>query len=174
MIDILTNAPVAVRFGDRTYRVGALKMLELGQLQRWIRDHAIRPTVQARADLEYLPPEEHAARMKAAHLAERDWPPSIGSEEGNRILLTDLDGQRFFLTVLFAKYQPDLTAADVDAILAGLSPEDYGVLVALAFGEDGLDPEVVRAAVGPRIAAATVAAPAAPAPASTGIGSSAA
>jgi len=150
LLDLLTAAPKDIAFGDRTFKVGALKMRELGLLQRWIRDHAVRPTVKAKAEAELLDPADRRELMKQAVFAEREWPPAIGSAEGNRMLLTDPDGQRRFLAVMLGKYQA-LTDTDIDAVLAGVSEEDFGVLVAIAFGEDDLDPEQARARVTERL-----------------------
>lgn len=147
MLDLLTNAPREVRFGDRTLRVGALKLRELGYLQRWVRDHSVRPTVKAQEELAFLPEEEHREHRKAAVLAERNWPPAINSPEGNAILFDDPDGQLCFLAVMFRKFQPELTDEDIDEIAGGLSEVDFGVLVQVAFGQDDLDPKAARGAV---------------------------
>ena len=40
MLDILVAAPRQIRIGGKPYLVGALKIYELGLLQRYIRDHA--------------------------------------------------------------------------------------------------------------------------------------
>jgi hypothetical protein len=145
MLDLLTAAPIEVAFGTRTYRIGALKMREFGLLQRWIRDHAERPTVAAERLVAVSPPEEHRRIRKEAVIAERDWPPAVGSEDGNRVLLGDPEGQAYFVRVMLAKYRPDITEAEVDEVLAGLSPEDFGILVAVAFGEDRTDPKALKA-----------------------------
>jgi hypothetical protein len=141
MIDILTAAPKEIRFGDRTLRVGALKLRELGLLQRWIREHAEKPGDRLRRELELLPEEDHADARRAAARAERpeSWPPAIGSAEGNRILLSHEDGQHYFLQVMLTKYQP-LDPDELDALAAGLSDDHFGMLVRIAFGGDDLDP----------------------------------
>ena len=176
MLDLLTASPKEIAFGEKRYQVGALKMRELGQLQRWIRDHAERPTKRAERECDFLPPEEHRELKKAAVLAERHWPPAIGTGEGNRLLLTDEDGQRYFLEVMLGKYQA-VSAEELDELLAGMSEGDFATLVAIAFGEDDLDPEQARARAQERLqevadALARLMAMAAEAPAPTGESSS--
>lgn len=153
MLDILTAAPVSIKFGDRTFRVGALKLRELGLLQRFVREHVPKPTVAVKEILPLYPPEEHRELLKQAVFDERDWPPSVGTAEGNKPLLTTEDGQRCLVSVVLRKYQPDLSDADIDDIMGGLSEEDFYVLYSIAFGEDGSDPEAVRAASRDRLAA---------------------
>ncbi|WP_422928563.1 hypothetical protein [Singulisphaera sp. PoT] len=144
MLDLITAAPKAIRFGDRILKVGALKLRELGLLQRWIRDHSVRPTVAVKAVLEFY--EDAAERrqvMKQAVIDERYWPPSIGTPDGNGVLFDDLEGQEYFLGVMLRKYQP-LTDEELSEILGGISHDDFGMLVRVAFGEDDLDPEEIR------------------------------
>jgi len=144
MLDLLTAAPKTVRFGDRKLKVGALKLKELGLLQRWIRDHSVRPTVAVKAILEFYDPTEHRQLLKQAVIDERSWPPTIGTAEGNRVLFDDLEGQEFFLSVMLRKYQKDLSDEALGEIMEGLNADDFGMLVSIAFGEDDLDPEDAR------------------------------
>ena len=141
MLDLLTAAPKEVAFGDRRFKVGALKMKELGLLQRWIRDHSERPTVVAERMLSLLDPADHRQLRKDAVMLEREWPPEIGTPEGNSVLFSDPDGQKFFLSVMLRKYQPDLPDSVIDEVTEGLSMAGLSILVAMAFGTDDLDPE---------------------------------
>jgi hypothetical protein len=124
MLDILVAAPREIRIGDRAYKVGALKLLELGYLQRWIRDHGERP-----AEIAY------------------EWPPSINSREGYRILTGDLAGQLYFLAVFFRKHQPELDDPAIEGIAAAVGIVDFLTFWTIAIGQDDLDPEAVRASV---------------------------
>ena len=154
MLDLLTSAPVSVKFGSRTLQVGALKLRELGVLQRFIRETVPKPTVAAKAMLEFYPPEEHRELLKNAALAEAngEWPPAVGTAEGNRVLLGSPEGQRCLVAVMLRKYQPEMTEGEVDDILGGMNEEDFYVLFNIGFGEDGADPEALRAATRDRLA----------------------
>lgn len=149
MLDLLSGVPRDVAFGDRRFKIGALKLREFAILAGFIREHAVRPTEAVKEALEFYPEEEHRQLKKEAFLEERDnWPPSVGTEAGHRILFGCEDGQKLFLQVMLGKYRKDpLSDAEVDEIMGGLSPTDFGVLVAIAFGEDLLDPEALRATV---------------------------
>lgn len=153
MLDLLTNAPKGVQFGKRQLLVGPLKLRELGLLQRWIRDHSEKPTAALEKVLAFIPEEDQRDAKKAAVLAERDWPPAVGTAEGNAVLFGDPDGQYHFLAVLLRKYQPELHDDFLNEVAAGLSHEDFGVLVQIAFGEDDFDPEALREAAKARIQA---------------------
>lgn len=157
MLDLLTAAPKDIRFGDRVLKIGALKIKELGQLQRWVRDHDIRPTARVKALADVFDAAEYRDQMKRAVIEERDWPPAVGTYLGNQILFSSLEGQEFFLRIFLGKYQ-EISDELIDQITSGLSEEDFGVLVSIAFGEDDLDPESVRAAARAAIAAAMEAA----------------
>lgn len=152
MLDLLSNAPRPVRFGQRSLQVGALKIREIGLLQRWIRDHAVRPSERLKADLAILPEEDHRRLRYEAAIAERNWPPNVNTPEGNAVLFGDPDGQLYFLGVMLRKFQPDLDDAVLDEVAAGLSDLDFVVLQQIAFGEDDLDPKEVRAEILARLA----------------------
>lgn len=137
--------PRPIRVAGREYKIGALKLKEIAMLQRWIREHAERPTVRATREAQWFPEGERDALRRAAALEERDaWPPSPGSRQGNRILFDDEEGWRAFLGVFFGKHQP-LKDDDIDHLLGVLDEVDMNVFVAVAFGEDDLDPEALRA-----------------------------
>lgn len=146
MLDLLTNAPREVSFGPRKFLVGALKLRELGYLQRWIRDHSVRPTVALKETIGLYEEEDRRAATKAAVMAERNWPPQVNTVEGNTVLFEDPEGQLFFLGVMLKKFQPALTDEEVNTVAEGISEVDFGVLVQIAFGEDDLDPKAVREA----------------------------
>lgn len=145
MLDLLTNAPREVAFGPRKFLIGALKLLEIGYLDRWIREHSVRPLVKLKEELSLYPEEEHRALRKAAVLAEKNWPPEFNTAEGNAILFKDPDGRQFFLKTMFRKFQPDLADEVLTEIIAGLSEVDFGVIVQIASGEDDLDPKAAKA-----------------------------
>jgi len=124
MLDILVAAPREIAIGGKPYKIGALKLLELGYLQRWIRDHA-----------------------GEAPGGREDWPPSFHSMEGTRILFGDLEGQLYFLGVFFRKHQPELTDQDIQAIAGAIGDTDFWTFWSVAVGSDDLDPEAARASV---------------------------
>jgi hypothetical protein len=146
VLDILCDAPHEVRLVGRVYRIGPLKLTEFGLLQRWLRDHAERPDERLKRDLEILPPEDHAdARRRAAQaMRPENWPLPVGSLEGNRLLVTTEDGQRYFLRVMLGKHQA-IADGVVEELMGRLSDIDFGMLVRVAFGSDDLDPSTARA-----------------------------
>lgn len=151
MLDLLSAAPIEILCGERKLKVGALKLREFGLLQRFVRDHSIRPTVALREIQDLIAPEDRRQALKDALIADREWPPGIGSAAGNAVLFGDDEGQRLFLGVMLRKYQPSMTDAELDEIFAGISGEDFGALIQIAFGEDGLDPGEARAAARKRL-----------------------
>lgn len=152
MLDIMTNAPRPLQVGEKTYQVGALKLTELGQLQRWIRTHSACPSEVLRATIDMIPEAERSRAVAEARAADYDWPPAPGTVMGNTILFRDPAGQMEFLRIFFCKFQ-SVSTAELAEIAAGLSEEDFGVLIAIAFGDDDLDPTEARAAARTRLAA---------------------
>lgn len=145
MIDLLTNAPTEITLAGRCYEVAALRLRELGRLQRWVRDHSVRPTEAVKEDLENWPEAEHRRLNKEAFFAERDhWPPSIGGAIANRMLMMDPEGQRRFVDLMLRVHQPSLPPAEVNEVLRDLTIEDFGGLLAVAFGDYDLDPDSGR------------------------------
>ncbi|MDR3634352.1 MAG: hypothetical protein P4L84_11155 [Isosphaeraceae bacterium] len=146
MLHILTNAPRTIRVGDKEYLIGALKLVELGRLQRWIGDHSKCPSDVLRGTLDLIPADERSKAVAEARDADYEWPPAPGTHEGNTILFRDPAGQEFFLKVMFTKHQA-VTTEELGQIASHFSVEDFLTLVDIAFGEDDLDPELARAAV---------------------------
>lgn len=146
MLDILTAASKPIRIGNHEYRVGPLKLKELGMLVRWIRDHGERPLVRLKRELEYAPPEEHRQLIYEAWIEERDdWPPSPLDPKGSRVLFGDTPGQRYFLSVFLGKHQ-EVTDQELDFLMGNLDLADLSAMVMIAYGSDDLDPEAVWAA----------------------------
>ena len=163
MLDLLCAIPKEVKFGPHTFKIGPLKLRELGQLQRWIREHAPRPTVVLKDYLALFETEEaRRAATLAAVREEKEWPPLIGTAEGNRVILEDLEGQKQFVAILLRKHQA-VDDATIETILSGLNAEGLTFLFQVAFGEDDFDPEALRAAI--RRAFRGIAPPEIPAPA---------
>ncbi|MFL6141674.1 MAG: hypothetical protein ACJ72N_07365 [Labedaea sp.] len=137
-----------IKFNGRNLLVGALKLREEGQLVAYLRTVVKRPSERLRETIDLIPPEDRRAAEVAARRAdEQDWPPAPTSLEGQRTWMTTPEGQRFFVALVFRKYQPTMTDAEIDEILGGLSGLDLLVLIRIAFGEDGTDPEAARAAI---------------------------
>jgi hypothetical protein len=137
-----------IKFNGRNLLVGALKLREEGQLVAYLRTVVKRPSERLRETIDLVPPEDRRAAEVAARRAdEQDWPPAPTSLEGQRIWMATPEGQRFFVGVVFRKYQPTMSDEQVDEILGGLSGLDLLVLIRIAFGEDGTDPEAERAII---------------------------
>lgn len=137
-----------IKFNGRNLLIGALKLREEGQLVAYLRTVVKRPSERLRETIDLIPLEDRrAAEIAARRADEQDWPPAPTSLEGQRIWMTTPEGQRFFVGLMMRKYQPSMTDQEVDDILGGLSGIDFLVLIRIAFGEDGTDPEAVRALI---------------------------
>lgn len=147
MLDFCTAAPVPITIAGRPYRIGPLKLREEGELVAYLRTVVPRPTTVIREVLDLFPPEDRRRELIAAIQADKEWPPAPVSPEGQKILMGTPEGQRYFLGVVLRKYQPQLTDADIDAIMGEWDDEDFLVVYHIAFGGDSTDPESVRATV---------------------------
>jgi hypothetical protein len=137
-----------IKFNGRNLLIGALKLREEGHLVAYLRTVVKRPSERLRETIDLIPPEDRrAAEIAARRADEQDWPPAPTSLEGQRIFMTTPEGQRFFVGLVFRKYQPTMTDQELDDILGGLSGRDFLVLIRIAYGEDGTEPEAARAAI---------------------------
>lgn len=152
MLHILFAAPKPIQIGDREYKVGALKLAELALLHRWIADHYELPSVALRRTIDLLPESERSLAVAKARVADEDGAPAPGTVAGNTILFRSPDGQMEFLRVFLGKHQA-VMEDELATLASHLSEEDFGVFVALAFGDDDLDPTAARAAVEERLKA---------------------
>lgn len=134
-----------IKFNGRQLFVGALKLREEGMLVAYLRTVVKRPTELLRETIDLIPPEDRrAAEIAARRADEQDWPPAPTSLQGQQVWRTTPEGQKFFVGVVFRKYQPEMTDKEIDEILGGLSTLDFLTLLRIAFGEDGTDPEAER------------------------------
>lgn len=152
MLDIMTAAPREIRIGNaersRVLKVGALKLAELGLLQRWIRDHAIPPLVRLEEELKVAPEDQHRDMKYKAWVEQRDdWPPAPYSPKGVTALFANGsdDGIRFFLDVFLRKHN-EVSDDEITFYMKCLDMADLDAMVGIAFGADDIDPKAVWAA----------------------------
>jgi hypothetical protein len=146
-LDLLCGSPTEIDLGGKSFRVGPLKLRELGELQAFVRKVVPKPTEAVKPLLEGLTADERKALLAEARAEERHWPPAIGTRAGNAPVLTTPEGQRLFLRVLIGKHQPGFSNEDAEELMGILAEEDFGVLVGLAFGDEGTDPKALREAM---------------------------
>jgi hypothetical protein len=107
----MSAAPTILQVGDRSYKVGPLRYLELGILQRHLDQTSPAPV------------------------------PQVGNEEGNWVgsLFATLDGVLLFLNVLFSKHQ-ELSDEDMSYLAGEIGPKQMPALFDLAMEEDPRKP----------------------------------
>lgn len=119
----------AVRLGGKPYKVGQLRIGDVALLQGIIELETPNP-------MDSLPLEGDPARpaaMEAAWEAIRQWPPKLGTEEGEAWLLSDV-GIVAFVWVCLSRSRPKLTRDEAEAIAQGMTRQEYRILRRVAWG----------------------------------------
>lgn len=133
-VSILSAAPVEITIDGAAYKVGPLKIRELGLLQAWVKTQVPHPIEAIKPHLTGLPEVVQIAMAESARQEAKSWPPQVGSIEANR-LFSGADGEKELLFVILSKYQPHLTRADTDAMADRLSLAEFKAIADVAFGK---------------------------------------
>lgn len=143
-LDFLTGATQPFEVAGQTFQVGPIRLAEIGQLMKYIRLHAVKPTEIVRQNRDLIDPEDWKRAVTEAVAEEtNNWPPSVGSEEGNRILFAQYEGQREFVRVVLSKHQT-ISETDLDELMKRVTELDIEVLCVVAYGVEGLSPKKIR------------------------------
>ncbi len=105
----IVNAPRELTLAGQTFRARTLTLADLGEVLAWLEDR--------------IPPDPEG---------ERDGPP-LFSAETSRLALASTEGLAVVLHLSLAVCQPALTRDDARRLAAGMTTEDEGRLMAIAF-----------------------------------------
>lgn len=130
-----SGAPVEVELDGKTYKVGELRLRELGMLQSWIESRVPHPVRALAPHLEGLPSDVQIALLESARKESANWPPRIGTAEGAAVLDTP-EGEREILWVLLSRHQPSMTRDEVNILADSLPLAEFRRVADVAFGRD--------------------------------------
>jgi hypothetical protein len=145
-IDVQVGAPRAWNFAGRDWQVSGLTPYQLGRLTARLKDVVPHPVEEVKKLLKdgtftaeerkVLFDEARAAAVPRYEMQGRravqvgGWPPSFGSQQSSDLFF-DGEGIAFFLWVVLAKHQPELTLADAEKLAPLCDVAALGALMAL-------------------------------------------
>jgi hypothetical protein len=118
-----------VTLGGKPYKVAQLTIGDVATLQGLIEQSVPNP-------LDDLPPEDDPARpaaLESAWEAIRQWPPKLGTDEGETWLMSDV-GIVAFVWVCLSRSRPELTTDEVEAVAQAMTRRQYRILRRVAWG----------------------------------------
>lgn len=125
--------PRPVALGPGRYLAEELRLSDLAALQGWIEAQVGDPMEGHPPGWADPDPATRPDRLLALWASSSGWYPTPATPRG-AALLTSPSGRRFFLGLVLGRHHPDLTDADLDAILAQTTPAQWGALVRVAYG----------------------------------------
>lgn len=144
-LSVVSAAPVTVTVDGVDYKIGPLKVRELGLLQAWIKEQVPHPIEAVKGHLGGLPEPLQIALLEGARKDAYRWPPKLNSPEANTLLAGE-EGEKELVHLIFTKHQPSLTRADTDAIAGKLGLDDFKRVAEVAFGKGPDAPKSAGAA----------------------------
>lgn len=126
--------PVTVNLAGKPYKVSELTLEDFAALQQWIKEHYPHPFDRIREHISKFDKSQQEILLRAAYEDGEDWPPSVLSERGRRLLLTSEKGSVEFIRLVLSKNQPDFTLADATHLCHAAKSEDVQALLSAAFG----------------------------------------
>lgn len=138
---IATAAGRPVRIAGADYLIGQLTGCDLGDLQAYIKEQVPNPRLEAKELCRDLPDE--VAKQIWIDLFEesKNWPPTVWSDEGNRILTQTREGAARVLWVLLRKHQPGFTIDHGRAMAKEIGFAQLNKLIDMGFPEDDVVPK---------------------------------
>jgi len=126
-------------------------MREWGRVQAWIKDNVASPVSAIRSeDLEGLSPIHQRALLAEAVIAQRNWPPRVGTRAWFEAIDStgkgDTSGHAVFLHTVLAKHRPEFSLSDAVRLADTMLNADIVPLVMAALGMDDPSPPKSEAA----------------------------
>jgi hypothetical protein len=130
------NAPFEISLDGRKWLVSALTFHEWGPIQAWIKKNVPGPlsafTSEAMAGLN---DQDRRIVLESASIAQRAWPPKIGTMAWFSAL-DNPGGQAEFLRAALGKHQPGITSDECELIADRVTLGDVVPIVMACLGID--------------------------------------
>ncbi len=138
-------SPRGLRIGGAEYLVGKFTPRDLGDLGAWLKDQVPDPRLKARELCAGLSDAVALAIWRDLSDEARDWPPSIESYQGNRLLLGTYEGNARLLWVGLRRHNPGVTLEVAARLAEHITLDEVSALVRLGFPEETFDPKATPA-----------------------------
>ena len=114
-ITTLVPRKTDVQLGNRIFRVGEMRLLDLANLQGWLEDQWEDPLEALRGRLTHLQGKERRNTLGAIWEACEAGPPVWGTSRANKLFHTAEGIVQTFMAIL-GEHNPDLTREDIEDI----------------------------------------------------------
>lgn len=99
-----TGSPLYVTINGKEYRVSKFTPRDIGDIQAWFKSEVPDPRVEARKFIEGIPDAVAIEVWKTAVEEARNWPPTLGDERSNDLLVASSEGVARLLWVTLRRH----------------------------------------------------------------------
>jgi hypothetical protein len=142
-----TAAASFIEIGDVTYRVGKFGPRDIGDLEAWLKSQVPDPRLAAKDLCAGLPDAVAKEVWTDLSMEAANWPPSVDSRQGQKLLTQTWDGNAMLLWVSLRRHNASFSLEDAKR-LTKTDDEIAIKVMLLAFPEATFDPKS-QAATGP-------------------------
>jgi hypothetical protein len=107
-----TAAPRTIQIGDVTYRVGKFGPRDIGDLEAWIKSQVPDPRLMAKELCAGLPDAVAIEVWKDLSMESANWPPSVDSRIGTKLLTQTWEGQALVAWVSLRRHNAGFSLDD--------------------------------------------------------------
>lgn len=129
-----TGSPLSIEIDGREYRVSKLTPRDVGDIQAWLKSEIPDPRTEARKMLEGLPDAVAIEVWRTAAEEAKAWPPTLGDDRGNNLLMSSTEGVARLIWVTLRKHN-GVDLAQARKLADHLDIEQVGTLIKLASPE---------------------------------------
>lgn len=136
-----TGRPGYITIQGVEYRPKKFSPRDIGDLQAWLKQQVPDPRLMARELCAGLPDAVALAIWRDLSEQAKDWPPTVMSVEGNKLLMLTFDGNAMLVWVALRKYQADVTWEKAKTIAETIELDEISELIRLGFPEETFVPK---------------------------------
>lgn len=144
----LTNQPIHVEIGGKSYAFAEIPADGLGRLQAWLKEHYPHPLRALVGQLDGFSDEEKAELFRQARQDALEWPPEVSTAAGTAALMRAEEGQIRTLHESLKVHQPETALSDARRVYKALMAETAHRILLRGFDPERTMRRIVRVAFG--------------------------
>jgi hypothetical protein len=134
-------SPRTVTIGEVAYKVSKFGPRDLGDLQAWLKSQIPDPRLMAKELCAGLSDAVALEIWRDLSQEAQDWPPTITSQEGNRLLMVTHEGNAQVLLVALRRHQAGFNIEQARKIAETISLDEITSVLNAGFPEPTFDPK---------------------------------
>ena len=135
-----TSAPGFITINGKEYRVGKFGPRDLGDIEAWLKSQVPDPRLMARELCAGLPDAVAIEVWRDLSMEAANWPPSLETRQGNKLLTQTHEGHAILLYVALKKHNASFTLEMARHITA--DDQEIALVVSkMAQPEETFDPK---------------------------------